>query len=163
MKQFKTYPRHNIMAAATSDDKNYLSRILTYLRSAGIDTTKHRYELAANEYYGDRYTYKFTAPGDYIAYISMCIHRNMGTEGVAEFFDDYYGVPYPNPTPEEIEAIFQKYKVPTSLAAMARYAPENWWGDGSDQIIYLKNLDTGEFLYSSGYDESDEEEDDWDM
>ena len=139
-----------------SSSENYplLKEFLKELKARGIDTTKHKYELKAERYErfgsGDTYTYKFTALGDYVAYISMKIHRDMTKDGIEEFLEDYYGG-----VEETLDYI------PT-LDAMEATASDDWWGDGDDYIIYLKNLDTGKVLYEGDYEEEYEEDDDWD-
>lgn len=134
----------------TEDNKG----LIQLLKDRGIDTTFHRYELYAQTYEryeeGSKYKLKFKCPGDYLAYFSMALHEtpnydNMefycgGIEEIAEFLDEY-------PTLNDIRSCAEEY----------------WWGDGSDYIIYLKNIDTGDKLY---FAEDDElyfaEDDDWD-
>ena len=136
-------------------DEEYSSvtypELINRLKELGIDTTKHHYELKAEGYdNGAIYTFKFTAPGDYLAYISMLLHRNFNRSNLIEMIDDYYGDEWAD-------------EIPQSLEAMEDKAYDAWYGDGDDGIYYLKNLDTDEFLYDSEVPEEDEEEydDDW--
>lgn len=119
--------------------------ILKKLNSLGIDTTKHKYELKADEYYGNSYVYKFTAPGNYIAYFSMTLHRKMNTKDLVEYINDY-------------EFDFDEYP---SVEAIEDEASYSWWGDGDDYIKSLKNLDTGEVLYEAEEEDEYEESEDW--
>lgn len=172
MKHFKKYPRRvaaatRIAASEGKSAKQILSEICSVLRSWGIDTTKHKYEMVAEEYEryssGSRYTVEFICPGDYLAYFAMTGHRAVTTlHGLVETVCDYYISDLNNLKGEMEESM------PKSLEAMEEKASEYWWGDGDDYIFYLRNLDTGEVLYDSGNDdmegyESDEGEwDDWD-
>ena len=118
--------------------------LMNKLKDLGIDTTLHHYELQAEEYdrYGATpvYTFKFTAPGDYLAYFSMVLHRKFSKQEVVDLIDDYWGD-----------------DIPESVAEIKDFASQVWYGDGDDYIIYLKNLDTGETLYE-GYYEPEEDE-----
>jgi hypothetical protein len=120
------------------------SDILKYLKKHGIDTTKYKYEMAAQEYErysnGDIYTIKFSCPGDYLAYIAMAVHEPLTPEVIFDFFYEDYGI-------DAVDGIFEE--LPNSLSGMADYASSGWWGDGSDYIYYLKNLTTGNYLYKS--------------
>lgn len=124
--------------------------MIQQLNDLGIDTTIHHYELQAEEYGryedGDVYTFKFTAPGDYLAYFAMCFHKNFNKSNILSYMKEY----------NEYD------EVPESLEDMADHASSLWWGDGDDLIIYLKNLDTGEYLYGSEHESEDyESEEDW--
>lgn len=125
-----------------------LNDVLQYLKDAGIDTTKHRYELKAEDYgsgTGSQYTYRFTALGDWMAYLSMKLHRSMTKSDVLDYLN------------ESLDDL------PTTLEGMLEFATENWWGDGDDFIISLKNIDTSVVLYSGDNADGDyEEDDDWD-
>lgn len=124
--------------------------IVSFLKSNQIDTTKHKYELVAESYSnGKRYTYKFTAYGDWMAYLSMALHRNMKMSSIDKHVEDLFG---------DIEDIPSNL---LSVESMFDYASDYWWGDGDDYIISLRNLDTGEILYESGESEEYEEEDNW--
>lgn len=141
-----------ITASSNSNYKTSLGSVLDALRSKGIDTTKHRYELRADEYYGDTYTYKFTAPGDWIAYISMRVHKRMNPDEILQVMEDYDWY-Y-----EQENYLVNKY---TSVKAMKEFASANWYGDGDDDIVYLKNLDTGKYLYGSDHDYIEEVDYEW--
>lgn len=127
--------------------------ILNLLKSHNIDTTTNQYELVAEEYeryeQGGRYKKTFKCPGDYLAFFSMALHANPTPAAI----EDYYG------DLDELEYYVNKY--PT-LSDIGKYASQNWYGDGADHIISLKNLTTGELLYSDGVsDEYIEDEGDW--
>lgn len=122
--------------------------ILDLLESKGIDTTEYTYELHAQAYEryedGDTYTETFTAPGDYLAYFSMLAS---GYFIPADTLEDYFG------TMKNLTEFVNEHP---SVESMKEYASANWWGDGSDYIHYLKNIDTGKFLYSAeGISEDD--------
>ena len=142
---------------SSSDD---FSAILNELKSAGIDTTKYKYEMKAERYEryesGPIYTIKFTCPGDYLAYTAMAVHKSLTKDIIVNFFDEYYGV-----TVDNIDEMFDI--VPASLDEMDDFANSNWWGDGDDYIIYLKNLTTGEYLCGPNEEEYEDEEvdEDW--
>lgn len=123
------------------------NNMIKVLNDAGIDTTTAKYELKAETYErygaGRRYLKKFTCPGDYLAYISMVLH----TKPTEEEINDYFG---------SVQELVDEY--PT-VADIADHAAVNWWGDGDDYIIYLKNLTTGKMLYEGGDDEEVDEED----
>lgn len=133
--------------ASRSDSGNKL--LISILKEYGIDTTKSEYELKAISYerYGNGkiYTCKFACSGDYLAYFSMAIHKQPSVRNI----NGWYGM-------DEFENIVEKY--PT-VEDISNYASSNWWGDGDDHIIYLKNLTTNETLYESsefGEDSGDE-------
>ena len=127
------------------------SSLVSFLKANGIDTTKHKYELYAEEYErygsGGRYKKKFTCPGDYLAYFSMQLHRSPTAEALEDYGYDT----------EELEEFISEH---STVEDMDNYANSNWWGDGDDYIIYLKNLDTGEYLCEQE-EEQEEEEEDW--
>lgn len=132
------------LAEATPGNSS-MKDLLKLLQSNGIDTTKHKYELKAKTYErytsGPIYTKKFTCPGNYLAYMSMYLHRHMNSSEIVEGFEDYFG---------SLDSL------PADVATesdMKQYASDHWWGDGDDYIFYLKNLDTGEILYESDIDE----------
>lgn len=134
---------------------NSIKDVVKMLNSWGIDTTKHRYELEAEEYErygsGSQYRYRFTAPGDWVAYFAMQLHRDMSPDAVVEYLNDYFD------DEDELAEI-------NSIPAIRDTAAMSWWGDGDDFIHYLKNLDTGEILYQaddSMYEEYDD--DDYDV
>lgn len=118
--------------------------LINTLKSWGIDTTKHNYELIAQEYTrfeeGPTYKVTFVAPGDWVAYISMCRHMDMTSDDVLEWIDDYFG------------GIDEVKKEVGTLKDMKEYALSHWWGDGDDYIISLINLDTNEVLGGDGED-----------
>lgn len=122
--------------------------LVDILKEHGIDTTKAQYELKAESYErydsGKVYTRKFTCPGDYLAYFAMWVHRQPSVSSIddLDYFEDIVDE---NPTVGDI----------------ATYAEQNWWGDGDDYIIYLKNLNTGEILYSADEPEEEYEEEEW--
>lgn len=135
--------------------------LINTLNSWGVDTTKATYELFAEEYgrYGEGGTYKvvFTAPGDWVAYLSMQLHDEMEAESVLEFLEEYWGVE----TIDDIEEIPEEVR---TEKGMKDYATSQWWGDGDDYIIYLKNLSNGKVIYANTYNGPSECEceDDWD-
>ena len=106
------------------------AELVQMLKDHDIDTTKAKYELKAQRYEryeeGAIYIKKFTCSGDWLAYFSMQFHRQPNAEEI----DDYYGR-------EEFEEMVEDY--PT-IDAILTTASKNWWGDGDDYIIYLKNL-----------------------
>lgn len=108
------------------------------LRAKHIDTSIHHYAMHALRYerYGDEepYTIKFKCRGDWFAYLSMLMHTSPARDrAMNEWFNE-----------AEFEALVNE--CPT-VEAMRAYATQHWWGDGDDYIIYLQNLDTGEYLY----------------
>lgn len=145
----------NTPVIASDDDRLSMKQFLKWLRSHGIDVTIHNYELQAEKYErytsGSTYTYRFKAPGDWVAYMSMLLHRNMTPANIMDYVSEWLD-------DGEYDGIFH------SVNAIREYAETNWWGDGDDFIHYLKNLDTGEMLYEAeDYDELEYEEDDnWD-
>lgn len=131
------------------------------LKSHGIDTTMHKYELRAQEYErysdGSQYTVKFKCPGDYLAYLAMVLHKRVRTQSsFADALVDYFL--YEDDT--DFSSLFDECGY--TVNDMADHAESCWWGDGGDYITLLKNLDTGEVLYSAepDYDEFDDREDD---
>ena len=142
--------------ASTEGSKS--RELLETLKSHGIDTTKCQYELTAEEYEryhpGEVYTIKFSCPGDYLAYFSMWMHER---PSIARF-EAAYG----DDLILEMEDCLNRF--PT-VEALAEHAAANWWGDGDDYIISLKNLTTGELLYRGEYEYPEAEDDDeydWD-
>ena len=126
--------------------------ILQILKSHGIDTTRAKYELCARTYdrmeSGEKYIEKFTCPGDYLAYFSMHVHANPTLRNMQFYFG------------EDLSGFEDVVDENPALADIEEYASSNWWGDGDDYIIYLKNLNTGEYLYENEdpYYDSDNEE-----
>lgn len=118
--------------------------LIAILKSYGIDTTTHTYELEAEEYTRyrdeehDNYSFKFKCPGDYLAYFAMVLHHQPDPS----LLEDYFGIDYfrelvkTHPTVEDIQ----------------QYASSHWYGDGDDYIYSLKNLDTGKILYEGDYE-----------
>ena len=140
-----------LVIAASSKSAN--AQLVDMLKAHGIDTTKHKYQLKAEGYerYGSgrRYTKTFTCPGNYLAYLSMLLHK----QPTAEAIEDYYGsMKYFE------EDLLESYH---TVDDIADHAAAYWWGDGDDYIIYLKNLDTNEVLYEGEETEDYYEEDDW--
>ena len=141
-------------SSADSADNNYTpltnKELIKMLDDAGIDTTKCKYELRAESYerYGSgrKYTRKFTCPGDWLAYFSMILHKQPTAEAIDDYFED------------DFKEYIQDY--PT-VDAIAGHASSHWWGDGDDYIIYLKNLTTGQILYSADGYEEESEDDEW--
>lgn len=125
--------------------------IVSLLKEHNIDTTKQKYELRAETYdryeSGRNYTKKFTCPGDWLAYFSMCLHKSPTAASLVDYFGDI----------EEFEHYVEDY--PT-VDDIKEQASSSWWGDGDDFIIYLKNLTTGELLYSGG-EEAEYDEEGW--
>lgn len=142
---------------AANQDSITFSSVLEALKNAGIDTTKSSYEMRAETYERYResnlYTIKFTCPGDYLAYLAMYIHEPLTKANILNFIEEYFG------------NLDKMLKEIPSLPDMRNVASSFWWGDGSDYIIYLRNLTTGETLHEADYypDEyEDEYEEDWD-
>ena len=164
-KRFKVYASSNTSIAASNSDQRITSStfnlLLSKLKSAGIDTTKYKYEMRAQRYMryeeGAYYTIKFTCPGDYLAYIAMHVHESLTKAKIVDFFDDYYGI-----DSENIDDLFDE--APQTLEEMDDYANGYWWGDGDDFIIYLKNLTTNTYLCGPNEEEEDLEDydEDWD-
>ncbi len=126
--------------------------LVELLKANGIDTTKARYELKAIQYErysgGPRYTRRFTCLGDWLAYYSMLLHK---CPNAASFNEQGY-------TLEDIEDEIAEGN--TTLDAMKDNASRNWWGDGDDYIISLRNLDTGDYLYGPEEEYTEEEDED---
>ena len=145
----RKFTKQPVMAANSAEKQNLLS----FLHEKGIDTTKHKYELFAQEYerFGSGGTYKkvFSCPGDYLAYFSMLLHKGPTYDELIGYFGDWAG----------LEDFIEQY--PT-LDDIADHAHSYWWGDGRDFIIYLKNLDTGEYLMGPQEFDEYEEYDGWD-
>jgi len=125
------------------------------LKDADLWEDLQDYELKAQRYErytnGAVYTKKFMCPGDWLAFLSMRVHKEPNARTLQE---DYY-------VKEDIEEMIEE--CPT-VAAMEDYASRNWWGDGDDYIIYLKNLSTNEYLYGpeeEPFDEDDEGDEGW--
>lgn len=149
----------------TMSDRDFLKYVCAELTSRDIDTTLHTYELKAKEYgSGDTYTVKFKCPGDYLAYYAMSAHEDIRTlDGLAEAVSDRIG-DYIKNNVVDFDEYFADYNG-ASIEGMYEYASDYWWGDGSDYIIHLKNLDTNTTLYEGDdevdYDEDDEDWDSW--
>lgn len=126
--------------------------ILNTLKEYGIDTKKAQYELRAQEYTryeeGSLYTVTFNCPGDWLAYLSMYVHRTPNAKNIVDS--------YLFRCQEDFDEFVEEY--PT-VSLIADRASSSWWGDGDDFIIYLKNFTTGQFLY--GPEDNQYEEDDW--
>lgn len=62
------------------------------LAKNNIDNTVHKYELRAEEYErydsGRSYTRKFNCPGDWLAYVSMLIHRAPNINNLEDYFGE---------------------------------------------------------------------------
>lgn len=133
-----------------SDDRMSMKQFLNWLRSHGIDASMHNYELKAEEYQrygkGSVYTYRFKAPGDWVAYMSMLLHRDMTSANIMDYVNSWLNE-------GDNDSIFD------SVNDIRKIAELNWWGDGDDFIHYLKNLDTGKMLYEA---EDYEDDFDWD-
>ena len=152
-------------------NKDFLKYVCAGLKSRGIDTTLHKYEMKAEAYEryggGETYVVDFKCPGDYLAYVAMSLagHRAVRTLGgladaVSDIADDFIDV---DNNRIDFDAFLEEYG--RTVAGMEDFASENWWGDGDDYIIYLKNLDTGKTLYKGDDPEPeiyDEDEEDWD-
>lgn len=142
-----------IKSFKSSDKPEFNNKYLvSLLKDHSIDTTKHKYELRAQTYEryesGKYYTKKFTCPGDWLAYLSMIVHASPSADNIAdELGIDYFEeILEDNPTVADIEEL----------------ASSTWWGDGDDFIIYLKNLDSGEYLYGPEEEEEEDiDEEDW--
>lgn len=115
---------------------------------------KYKYELVAQEYdrYSDGKIYKktFYAPNDYIALYSMALHDAPTIDNFNLAFWDPYDIKMSSgnfPTYEE----------------MLNEVSSEYWGDGDDYIISLKNLSTGKTLYEgdNSFEEYDDEDYDW--
>ena len=136
--------------ASESDFTN--ADLVQLLKDHNIDTTKQKYELRAEGYErygsGKLYTRKFTCPGDWLAYLSMQFHKSPTADVLMDYFDDV----------DELIEFVEDY--PT-VQKIENHAASNWWGDGDDYIIYLKNLTTGKYLYESEEGEEEFEEEDW--
>ena len=119
------------------------------LQEHGIDTTPAKYELYAETYEryesGRKYKKKFTCDGDYVAYFSMLLHSKPTYDKLVDYFSE-----------DELEEFIEEN--PT-VEDIADYASSSWWGDGDDFIIYLKNLNTGEYLYGPEETEDEYDED----
>ena len=113
--------------------------IVSYLQATGIDTTRNKYQLKAatedREGRASVYYKTFICPGDWLAYLSMWIHNSVNSDTLSKHFklDRFKELVDDCPTVDD----------------MFNYAASNWWGDVSNYIIYLKNLTTGETLYSA--------------
>ena len=140
-------------------DKDCLKAICAELRAHGVDTTMHNYELEAEAYEryssGSMYKVKFRCPGDYLAYFAMAAHKKVVTlSGLVDeirFTIEMYG---------GFDGFFEEFG--TTVKSMCNHASDYWYGDGDDHIVYLKNLDTGKFLYNEGYQSYETEDSDWD-
>lgn len=134
--------------------KGGAKEILNLLRSKGIDTTSHKYELKAELYEryknGGLYSVRFTTKGDYLAYFSMLIHESPSYSNLLRYFDDF----------DDLKDFIEENP---SVDAIKEHASRSWWGDGDDYILYLRNLDEDKLLYEGDYSESklEDEEDDW--
>ena len=104
-----------------------------------LGSDNHKYELKAQTY--DRgpntstYTIRFTAPNDWFAFLSMCLHTKPSLEELEDYFGD---------DGEDLDEMYEEYP---SIESMSDLASGAWWGDGDDYIIYLKDLTSGEYLY----------------
>ena len=76
----------------------------------------------------------------------MILHKQPTAEAIDDYFED------------DFKEYIQDY--PT-VDAIAGHASSHWWGDGDDYIIYLKNLTTGQILYSADGYEEESEDDEW--
>ena len=147
-------------------EKEFLKWLCSRLQEAGINTQVHRYELCAEEYdrfsSGKKYVVDFKCPGDYLAYFAMVGHKDVQTLANLSSCVKELMWNYDIDTFDAFLEIFGR-----TVAGMEDFASDNWWGDGDDYIIYLKNLDTGKTLYRNDdsepeiYDEDDEDWDDW--
>lgn len=129
--------------------KNTSQSFIDSLKERGIDTTPSKYALHAEAYEryerGKRYTKRFSCEGDYLAYFSMLLHTKPSYKELLDYFDDE----------DDLQEFIEDYPTTQDIA---EYASENWWGDGDDYIIYLKNLTTGEYLYQGEEYMHDEDE-----
>lgn len=153
---------HTLDELSKMSDKDCLKAICEELKAHGIDTTMHNYELGAETYQrfssGPMYNVKFRCPGDYLAYFAMIAHQEAATlsglvDAIYTTIEMYDG----------FDGFFEEFG--TTVKSMYDHAFESWWGDGDDYIVYLKNLDTGETLYSGGdggYESYETEDSDWD-
>ena len=145
----KRYIKSSEEASLTNKD------MVEVLKSMGIDTTMSQYELRAEEYEryssGGSYVKKFKCLGDWLAYLSMNCHCKPG----AVELEDRFGWDL-----DEFKDFVEAYPTVDKISNMAS---NRWYGDGDDHIIYLRNLTTGEELYSDGSDYyEDEDDEDWD-
>lgn len=143
--------------AVSEEDKVLWKSVLQKCKQVGIDTTSNNYEMMAERYMryqeGGNYTIKFSAPGNYFAYMAMYIHQPLNIENILEFIKDYFG---------DVDDMLADYPTEES---MKENAESVWWGDGDDYIFYLKNTTTGDILYQgedSGEIDEDEYYEDWD-
>lgn len=136
---------NNKLLADPSKQKDNGKAALAYmLQQHGIDTTESEYKLSAKAYGryedGPRYSKKFKCMGDYLAYLSMLLHRAPTAKAISEYFGSL----------DTFESqILDKLH---TVDDMERWAATNWWGDGDDYIFYLKNLSTDEYLYDGAED-----------
>ena len=134
-----------------SQQPKFTNKVLEkILRDADLWEDLQDYELKAQRYErydnGAVYTKKFMCPGDWLAFLSMIVHKEPNAKTLRE---DYYDK-------ESIEELIEE--CPT-VDAIEEYASRNWWGDGDDYIIYLKNLSTNEYLYGPNEEPIDEDDD----
>lgn len=146
--------KRNAAAARRSSVKGDLTQladasIKSFLQANNIDTTSAKYELCAEAYEryesGRKYRKSFTCNGDWLAYLSMCLHGKPTAQRIEEYFD--------------VDGFIELVANYPTAQDIADHASNSWWGDGDDYIIYLKNLTTGEYLYQGEEEELVEDED----
>ena len=154
MKKFIVKPKNHIVSIRIVASSQYSSDdagLINMLRDMKIDTTFHRYELYAQNYEryedGKKYRLKFKCPGDYLALYAGILHETPNYENMESYFGDI----------DDIAEYVEDYPTVSSIQSRV----DSYSGDGGDFIIYLKNLDTGDYLYSVKEPE-DEYEDEYD-
>ena len=133
------------MIRASQTEKFTNADLKKILKDADLWEELQDYELKAQRYErysnGAVYTKKFMCPGDWLAFLSMLVHNEPNARTLQE---------------EDIQDLIEE--CPT-VEDMEQHASKNWWGDGDDYIIYLKNLNTNEYLYGPEEESFDEDED----
>ena len=129
-----------MIKATEVNDSVTNKKIVEVLKSHGIDTTLHMYEMMAEGYdrysEGPNYTIKFKCPGDWFSYFARALHEKPNAESFAEYFGD------------DIDELISLIEENPTVDDIAEHAGQYWWGDGDDYVYYLKNLDTNKILYS---------------
>ena len=137
-----------------TDRKQVAKWLLSQLKAAGIDTTKHKYKWTYEDAGGYKEAKTFYAPGDWVASFALRGYVPTIDKMIEYWWDEDEFV-------DDMKEAISGYMhtVEDAVDAHVEHLPEVF-----NQTDSLKNLDTGKILFEAYHDSSeyDEDEDyDW--
>lgn len=146
----KKFTKRPINASEDLTGRKQIARwLLSQLKAAGIDTTKHKYKWTYEDAGGYKEATTFYAPGDWVASFALRGYVPTIDAMIDHWYDEDYFV-------EDMENAISGYMstVDKAVDAHIEHMPEVF-----TQTISLKNLDTGEKIFEIYYDSSEYDED----